>query len=252
MGILRAYKVEDWVLPVPVRDRDPSPYRLRHGEDATWPPVARAYGGEVESDWKRAAEIGIIVLKLLVPVLLLLLLTLLLAVYLYADAMVAAPMAQGVSLTVADMVLPGCWTIIHLTNRRYGPAYAFAQLAAGFVLAALVALVNPGEIDNWLPDLPTLSWRAVLAFFAAFGIANFVAIVVFDAARGTRWWSAPLAASAAAAFVYSGLYYPLAFGGQPLNALAHFLLYLVEGTVLLVPYCLLRPAMRPLNGMNGF
>ena len=250
MGILRAYKVEDGVLPVPVRDQGPSPYRLRHGEDAAWPPAARAYGGEVESDWKRAFEIGVIAVKLLVPVLLLL--KLLLAVYLYADAAIAAPMAQGVSLTVADLVLPGCWTIIHLTNRRYGPAYAFAQLAAGFVLAVLVALVNLGNIDNWLPDLPALTWRAVLAFFAAFGIANFVAIVVFDAARGTRWWSAPLAASAAAAFVFSGLYYPLAFGGQPLNALAHFLLYLVEGAALLVPYCLLRHAMRPLNGMNGF
>ena len=250
MGIVRAYKVENGVLPVSVRDRDPGSYRLRQGQDAAWPPVARAYGGEVESDWKRALEIGIIVLKLLVPVLLLL--TLLLAVYLYADAVISARMAQGVSLTIADLVLPGCWTIIHLTNRRYGPAYAFGQLAAGFVLAALVALVNPGDIDNWLPDLPTLTWRAVLAFFAAFGIANFVAIIVFDAARGTRWWSAPLAASAAAAFVYSGLYYPLAFGGQPMNALAHFLLYLMEGVALLLPYCLLRPAMRPLNGMNGF
>lgn len=250
MGILRAYKVEDGVLPVPVRDRDPSPYRLRQGEDASWPPLARAYGGEVESDWKRALQIGVVAVKLLVPVLLLL--TLLLAVYLYADAEIPARMADGVSLTIADLVLPGCWTIIHLTNRRYGPPYAFAQLAAGFVLAALVAAINPGDIDNWLPDLPALTWRAVLAFFAVFGIANFVAIVVFDAARGTRWWSAPLAASAAAAFVYSGLYYPLAFGGQPMNALAHFLLYLAEGAVLLVPYCLLRPAMRPLNGMNGF
>ena len=250
MGILRAYKVEDGAFPIPVRDRGANPYRLRPGEDAAWPPAARAYGGEVESNWKQALKIGVTAIKLLVPVLLLL--TLLLAVYLYADAVIPARMAEGVSLTIADLVLPGCWTIIHLTNRRYGPPYAFAQLAAAFVLAVLVALVNPGDIDNWLPDLPALTWRAVLAFFIAFGIANFVAIVVFDATRGTRWWSAPLAASAAAAFVYSGLYYPLAFGGQPLNALAHFLLYLVEGTALLLPYCLLRPAMRPLNGMNGF
>jgi hypothetical protein len=250
MGILRAYKIENGALPLPARDQAPGAYRLRRGEDAAWPPAGRAYGGEVESDWKRALELGVIAVKLLVPVLLLL--TLLLAVYLYADALIPARMAAGVTLTIADLVLPGCWTIIHLTNRRYGPAHAFAQLAAGFVMAALVALVNPGDIDNWLPDLPTLTWRAVLAFFAAFGIANFVAIVVFDAARGTRWWSAPLAASAAAAFVYSGLYYALAFGGQPLNALAHFIVYLAEGVGLLLPYCLLRPAMRPLNGMNGF
>lgn len=230
------------------------PYRLNPGKDAAWPPAERAYGGEVDGPWRRALAIGVLVAKLLVPVLLLL--TLLLAVYLYADAMIAAGglagPARGVTITIADLILPGCWTIIHLTNRRYGPAYAFAQLTAGFMLAVLVALINPGGIDGWLPDMPSLTWRAVLAFFFAFGIANFVAIVAFDATRGPRWWSAPLAASAVAAFVFSGLYYPLAFGGAPRSALAHFLLYLAEGVALLVPYYLLRPAMRPLNGMNGF
>lgn len=230
------------------------PYRLNPGKDAAWPPAERAYGGEVDGPWRRALAIGVLVAKLLVPVLLLL--TLLLAVYLYADAMIAAGglagLARGVTITVADLILPGCWTIIHLTNRRYGPAYAFAQLTAGFMLAVLVALINPGDIDGWLPDMPSLTWRAVLAFFFAFGIANFVAIAAFDATRGPRWWSAPLAASAVAAFVFSGLYYPLAFGGAPRSALVHFLLYLAEGVALLVPYYLLRPAMRPLNGMNGF
>jgi uncharacterized PurR-regulated membrane protein YhhQ (DUF165 family) len=208
----------------------------------------------VDGLWRRALAIGVLVAKLLVPVLLLL--TLLLAVYLYADAMIAAGglsgLARGVTVTIADLILPGCWTIIHLTNRRYGPACAFAQLAAGFVLAALVALIDPGGIDAWLPDMPSLTWRAVLAFFFSFGVANFVAIVAFDAARGPRWWSAPLVASAVAAFVFSGLYYPLAFGDAPRSALVHFLLYLAEGVALLAPYSLLRPAMRPLYGMNGF
>jgi uncharacterized PurR-regulated membrane protein YhhQ (DUF165 family) len=249
-GVVRAYKVEDGVLPVLLRT--PAPARPRRGEDAAWPPAGRAYGGEVEGPWKQAFALALLALKLLVPVLLLL--TLLLAVYLYADAMVAALRLPGlsVSFTIADLVLPGCWTIIHLTNRRYGPAYAFAQLAAAFVLAALIALINPGDIDNWLPALPSLSLRAVLAFFAAFGIANFVAIAAFDAARGPRWWSAPLAASATAAFVFSGVYYPLAFGGAAMDALAHLLFWLAEGVALLLPYCLLRPAMRPLHGMNGF
>jgi uncharacterized PurR-regulated membrane protein YhhQ (DUF165 family) len=247
MGVLRAYKIENGTFPMV---GGAGTYRVNPGQDAVWPPAGRAYGGEVESRWKLALQIGFVALKLLVPVLLLL--TLMLAAYLYADAVLAVMAAPGVTLTIADLVLPGCWTIIHLTNRRYGPAHAFAQLAAGFVLAALVALLNPGDIDNWLPPLPWLTWRAVLAFFAAFGIANFVAIIVFDAARGPRWWSAPLAASAAAAFVYSGVYYPLAFGGQPINALAHVLLHLAESAALLLPYCLLRPAMRPLNGMNGF
>jgi uncharacterized PurR-regulated membrane protein YhhQ (DUF165 family) len=245
MGIVRAYKVENGTLPAPMAAAAGS-YRVNPGKDAVWPPVGRAYGGEVEPPLKKARALGLLVLRLLVPVLLLL--TLLLAVYLYADAMIATPL-KSMTLTIADLVLPGCWTIIHLTNRRYGPAHAFAQLAAGFVLAGLVALLNPGDIDHWLPPLTWLTTRAVLA---AFAIANFVAIVVFDAARGPRWWTAPLAASTVAALVYAGIYYPLAFGAEPLNAVAHFLLWTAEGAALLLPYCLLRPAMRPLNGMNGF
>ena len=249
-GVLQAYKIENGAT----RPLGARPYRLNPGQDAAWPPVERAYGGAVETPGQRALEVFLLILKLLVPVLLLL--TLLLAVYLYADAAIAAGdlygPTRGVPLTIADLVLPGCWTIIHLTNRRYGPAYAFAQLAAALCLAAAIGLGNPGDIDHWLPPLPALTWRGVLAFFAAFGIANFVAIVAFDAARGPRWWSAPLAASAIAAFVFSGLYYPLAFGDAPRSALVHFLLYLAEGVALLAPYYLLRPAMRPLNGMNGF
>jgi uncharacterized PurR-regulated membrane protein YhhQ (DUF165 family) len=247
---LQAYKIENGA----VRALGAGPYRLNPGQDAAWPPAERAYGGDVETPWERARAAVFLLLKLLVPVLLLL--TLLLAVYLYADAVIAAgrlPVwGRGVTITIADLVLPGCWTIIHLTNRRYGPAYAFAQLAAGVFVAALTALINPGDIDHWLPPLPALTWRGVLAFFAAFIVANFVAIVAFDAARGPRWWSAPLAASAVAAFVFSGVYYPLAFGDAPRSALVHLLLYLAEGVALLAPYCLLRPAMRPLNGMNGF
>jgi hypothetical protein len=107
-------------------------------------------------------------------------------------------------------------------------------------------------VDHWLPVLPVLTLRAVLVFAAAFAIANFVAIIAFDAARGPNWWSAPLAASSAAALVFSGLYYPFALGAGPLNILVHFVLFLGVGAALLGPYWLLRPAMRPLNGMNGF
>ena len=242
---MRVFKIEHGAVPQ-------TGYRLNPGQDAAWPPAERAYGGAAGARLARALKLGAAALRLLVPVLLLL--TLLLAVYLYADALVVPrlPLLTNASFTIADLVLPGCWTIIHLTNRRYGPLHSFLQLAAALGLAGLIALLNPGDIDHWLPVLPALSLRAVLAFFAAFAIANFVAIIAFDASRGRRWWSAPLAGSAVAAFIYAGLYYPAAFGFVGADALAHFLLWMAEGAVLLLPYYLLRPAMRPLNGMNGF
>lgn len=252
---MRVIRFHAEVLPAPAREYEPGPYRLRHGADAVWPPPARAYGGKVEETrLERAIACGRITIRLAVPVLLLL--TLMFAFYLYADAPVPAGWlpgwAAGFGFGISDLVLPGCWMVIHLTNRRYGPAHAFGQLVAGLVLALLVTLINPWDIRGWLPALPVLTWRAVIAFFAVFGIANFVAIVAFDAARGPRWWTAPLVASLAASFVHSGLYYPLALGTLGQTALAHFVLFAAVSVALLAPYWLLRPAMRPLNGMNGY
>jgi hypothetical protein len=247
---MRVSKFERTAIPVPVRDYVED-YDLppRHGYRA---PIV--LGEPEDPRLAQARAMARIAGRLAVPVLLLF--VLLGAVYLYADAAIPAAwlpfFAEGYGLGVSDLVLPGCWTLIHLTNRRFGPAYAFGQLMAGLVLCLLTALINPGDIRNWLPDMAALSWRGVLSFFLVFGIANFVAIVAFDATRGPRWWSAPLAASIAAAFVYSGLYYPLAFGMLGMAALAHFILFLGVSAALLGPYWLLRPAMRPLPGMNGY
>jgi hypothetical protein len=160
-------------------------------------------------------------------------------------------------LAVSDLIVPMAWFSIHLTNRRYGAAHAFAQLLAGLAIVTLVALFNPGDIDNWTNNNPAISWRAMLAFQGSFLFANFIAIVLFDAARGTRWWTAPLAASFAASLVFSAVYYPAAFAGDDVvtwtdSALVHFGVFFAESVLLLVPYFLLRPAMRPTDGMNGY
>lgn len=251
MGILRISKFENRAIPVPGGAYGADDYVSRDGYRA---PVQAVLDGSEDPRLQQLLRVARILGRLAAPVLLLF--VLLGAVYLYADAAIPAAwlpfFAEGYGLGVSDLVLPGCWTLIHLTNRRFGPAYAFGQLIAALVLAALVAMINPGDIRNWLPDMAALSWRGVLSFFLVFGIANFVAIVAFDAARGPRWWSAPLAASIAASFVYSGLYYPLAFGMLGMAALAHFILFLGVSAALLGGYWLLRPAMRPLPGMNGY
>ncbi|RZI70173.1 MAG: VUT family protein, partial [Rubrivivax sp.] len=197
-------------------EADVGPYRLRHGEDAAWPPRDRAYGGEAQGDLlKRHARPIRIATRLAVPVLLLV--TLLGAAYLYTDAylqLAGAPvMIQRALLAVSDLILPMAWTAIHLTNRRYGAPYAFGQLVAGLAVIITVALINPWNISNWIASAPALSWRAMVAFTMAFLFANFTAIIAFDAFRGPRWWSAPLVASFAASLVFSAVYYPAAFAG---------------------------------------
>ncbi len=261
LGILRAYDYRNGAhrAPIAALEADEGPYRLRRDQDAVWPPKNRAYGGEVDTLWHRLAGPGLMAVHLALPVALLI--TLLGAAYLYTDAFLLLPSApktvQNAMLAISDLIVPMAWFSIHLTNRRYGAAHAFAQLIAGLVIVSLAALVNPGDIDNWINNNPSTSWRAMLAFEASFLIANFVAIVLFDAARGPRWWTAPLVASFVASLVFSALYYPAAFAGEDVvawmdSALVHFAVFFAESVLLLVPYYLLRPAMRPTQGMNGY
>lgn len=234
------------------------PYYLRQPGDAAWPPKARLYGGAVESPWPRLLALLLTAANLVLPVILLTIL--LIAAYLYCDDVVLADAApallQRVVITMSDLVLPAAWYTIHLTNRRYGAACAFAQLLAALAACLLVYLVNPAGLDGWIGALPSLTPRAVLAFILAFLAANFIAIAVFDGARGPRWWTAPLMASVAASAVFSLLYYPIAFAGTGApfaqSALVHGGLFFSESVALLPPYWLLRPAMRPLPGLNGY
>lgn len=261
LGVLKAYDFRNGAhrAPVAALEADVGPYRLRREQDAVWPPKDRAYGGEVKTLWQKLAQPALMTARLVLPVALLI--TLLGAAYLFTDAFLLMPhapkMAQNAMLAVSDLIVPMAWFSIHLTNRRYGATYAFAQLVAALVIVSLVGLVNPGDIDNWTNNNPAVSWRAMLAFEAAFLLANFVAIVFFDAARGPSWWKPPVVASLAGALVFSGAYYPAAFAGADIvawtdSALVHFAVFTAESLALLGPYYLLRPAMRPVGGMNGY
>ena len=235
------------------------PYRLRRGSDAVWPPKGRAYGGEIETPWLRAKGPLQMAVRLLLPVTLLI--TLLGAAYLYIDDFLALPGAptfvQNAWLATSDLVLPMAFYAIHLTNRRYGAGHAFAPLLAALAILGLVALINPADVDNWINNTPVLTVGSMVAFGAAFLFANVIAIIFFDGARGPRRWTAPLAASFAASLSFSVVYYPAAFAGTRNIvwtdcALVHFCAFIAESVALLLPYYLLRPAMRPLPGMNGY
>lgn len=246
-------------MPVGVLEADEGPYQPRRSGDAVWLPRARAYGGEVQDLWECIRGPVLIAARLLLPALLFT--TLLGAGYLYIDDLLPLPRApaavQKAMLATSDLILPLAWYTIHLTNRRLGAPYGFGQLVAGMALVCLLVLINPYNVNDWISATPALSPRALMAFGAAFFLANFAAIILFDGARGPRWWTAPLTASFAASLVFSAIYYPAAFagGGQIAwadSALVHFVLFFGESILLLAPYWLLRPAMRPIDGLNGY
>ena len=225
---------------------------------AIWPPKERAYGGEAPNLLRRYRQPLLVVARLILPVLLL---TVLLgAGFLYSDALLLLPDApswlRNGDLSMSDLILPMAWTAIQLTNRRHGANYAFAQLVAGLCLLVLIVALNPYDVNSMVALTPALSARALVSFGVAFLMANFIGITLFEAVRGPEWWPQPLVGSFAVSLVFSLFYYPAAFAGQGADwagsGLAHFAVFFGESLFLLLPYYLLRPAMRPLYGMNGY
>jgi hypothetical protein len=242
-----------------VLEAEGGPYCPHHAGDSLSPPKERTCSETIAAFRQRLAGPARVSAPIVVPSLLLA--TLLGAAYLYADAVLLLAHAPGAVIraepTIGDLIVPMAWFSIHLTNRRLGTRHAFLQLAAGVLLAAFLALASSWSAASWSGSTPALSLRALLAFAPAFLLASMVAIAAFDAMRGPSWWKAPLSASFMAALVFSVFYYPVAFAGGAQvawvnSALVHLVLFAGESVLLLAPYWLLRPAMRPMGGLNGY
>ena len=154
------------------------------------------------------------------------------------------------------MLLPATFLVVQLTNRRYGPDYAFAQIVVALVLCAAVAALGPDFVRHVLPAVAVPSAREVTAFSGAFMAASYLSNVAFDGARGPRWWSAPLIGSLVSSVAFALLYYPLAYAGTDVDWGQHLTLHagiLIAVSLLgLIPYWLLRAVIRPLPGYGGY
>jgi uncharacterized PurR-regulated membrane protein YhhQ (DUF165 family) len=179
------------------------------------------------------------------------------AMYLYMDrALPYFADSQGQWLTVSHILLPLAFLVIHLTNRRYGPAYAFAQIVFSFAVCGAVILFGADQVRHLLPAAIIPSVREVASFAGAFFVAGFLSIVVFDGARGPRWWIAPLLGSVVAGLIFVLIFYPASFSGSATLWVSHMAVHaaiLLGASVLgLVPFWLLRDAIQPLPGFGGY
>ena len=156
----------------------------------------------------------------------------------------------GRPLSLGLALLPATFLVIHLTNRRYGAACAFGQVAVAWVLAlfalpALMPFMSPA------PDM-----RVVAAFGIALLLSQLLGVVLFDRLRGPIWWKAPLVASLIGGFVFCLIAFPAAFAGTDSNWSREMLDFveLVVGAafLLLIPYGLLRSRVPPLSGFGGY
>jgi uncharacterized PurR-regulated membrane protein YhhQ (DUF165 family) len=93
------------------------------------------------------------------------------------------------------------------------------------------------------------------AFAGGLILGHVVAAFVFDRTRGIHWWTAPLWASVIGGLIFVAVYFGLAQPGGAEwlgRAGVAAAVMTVMAVLLLVPYFVLRPVIRPLPGFGGF
>ncbi len=197
-----------------------------------------------------------VLLRLFVPVLLLL--TLSTAVYVYGGVAVPGITDSGPDmgwLTLGFLGLPLIFFAIHLTNRRYGAAYAFGQIFATWAVMLAAIPYLRGELVL-LHDGPVPPLRELAAFGIALFIGQAVAAITFDRLRGPRWWQAPFFASVFAGLFFCAVGFPSAYAGTATEWIGPMLTYIgvtfAWAVALLIPYWMLRPMIPPLSGFGGY
>ena len=254
-GVLQAYKAEAQSgrgntparLAIGIND---GPYRLRTADEAGW---AASYAYSQRSTTRRVLEAVRVGGRMILPVLGLS--SALAAVFLFIDMPVPGLKSEA-WLSVSHLLLPLAFLVIHLTNRRYGPGYAFWQVVGSFVLLASLTALSGGLVHHLLPPSFEPTAREVAAFGIAFLLAGFLSIVAFDGARGPRWWTAPLIGSIAGMLVFTSIFYPAAYAGTStawINHMGvHAGLLAASALLMLLPYWLLRRMVEPLAGYGGY
>jgi uncharacterized PurR-regulated membrane protein YhhQ (DUF165 family) len=191
-------------------------------------------------------------LQLVLPVALLL--TISVAALLYGGTRAPWP---GVApwLTLGELLVPLTFLAIHITNRRYGAAYALAQVLGAWAFGLTVLWAMRADLSG-LVNWPVPDAREMLAFGAALLLAQIAAVAVFDRTRGPKWWHAPFYASLLGGTILCCGGFPAAFGGTAVDWVSPMFAYLMVMTaasfVLLAPYWAIRGVVPPMPGFGGY
>jgi len=106
-------------------------------------------------------------------------------------------------LTWGAFTYPFAFLVTDVMNRVYGAAAARRVVLAGFLVGVICSLAAAGL------DRTTL--RIALGSGTAFIVAQTLDIAIFDALRGGRWWTAPLASSLVGSALDTTLFFGIAF-----------------------------------------
>lgn len=132
-------------------------------------------------------------------------------------------------------------------NRAVTAAWAFAAFAVFVEISFLAPLLEEG-------DLPAV--RFVVALVAANMAAQYLAVSVYDVARGGgRWWRAPLFAAIGANLIHAVIYFPYVYWGADAPwanwMVTDFAIRMLLAIAFLPLYAMLRKSLRPSGGYGG-
>lgn len=160
-------------------------------------------------------------------------------------------------LTWGHASIAAVFLITNLVNRRYGEQTALGHVLACAFILALIALAKDFSVIK-IPNAPHFApgIREVAAFITAMTLGQAASVLVFERTRGVEWWNAPAYAALTAALIAMPLYYVLAFAGSSWIWINHMAIDIALKSLmafaLLIPYLLLRPFVRPKEGLGGF
>ena len=161
----------------------------------------------------------------------------------------------GYWLTTGHLVLPLAWLVLNLTNRRYGAGYALSALLVSWVVSAIGWSIIIDAMEGVFAVSPMPARRISLAFLFAFLIGLTVGITVFDRIRGRTWWGAPLFAALWGQTAFVLAFYPLVYMGLeepwPNYMFMDLAIKIAAAFLMVLPYYVLRPIVRPLPGFGG-
>lgn len=206
---------------------------------------------EEHSIQKRMGQALAAFVRLVIPVLLLM--TVAGASFAYAG--VPAPVMSQSWMNLGLLLLPLTFLAIHLTSRRYGAGYAFAQILLAYGAVVALAMFAQPYVTMVLGESHA-ALREVAGFAAGLFVAHIVAIVVFDGLRGPRWWQAPLFASLIGGIVLCAIAFPATYLGTGIDWTGRMLDYMavmsIAAVLLVIPYWIFRPLVPPRPGFGGY
>lgn len=161
----------------------------------------------------------------------------------------------GYWLTMGHLMLPLSFFVVNLTSRRRGPSYALGQVLLSWLSLGLMTFIVLSEFGNLSSESLFPPAQTTMAFIVAFMLAQLVNIRVFDRTRGRTWWGAPFVSILWASVIFVIIFYPVSMMGQGQSFVPRMVTDLVLKTLsaglLLLPYYLLRPMIKPAPGYGG-